>query len=193
MGDSSEQVSSSDVSTHQQLIGVAPMRPQQQDQVEQSSHAVSGTTHGSGQGGLEEPSPSTSTTGSRPTQSGKRGRDSEVETSHEPQTVDEPENKRTRVNIPMPVDREAEAMAHQQEEFIIEDEGDDNNDQEADQGRVDDENQFPHSDTGVAKPAASGIAQTDSQEDDDSDVVIIDSDEEDEDDGQDEVTIRLFF
>ncbi|CAG7834925.1 unnamed protein product [Allacma fusca] len=193
MGDSSEQVSSSESSsTHQQMIPVAPIRSQQLDQVQQSSQSVSGTSLTVNQGSnlcVEEPSPSTSTTGSssRPSQSGKRGRDSEVETSQESQPTDEPENKRTRVNIPIPIDREAEAMSHQQEEFIIDDELDEDHDQEADQGRTDEENQIPHSDTSAAKPAASGIAQTDSQEDDDSDVIVIESDDEDEDDAADDM------
>lgn len=147
----SEQVSSSEPSNNQQRIAVTPVSREQR--VVQSSQVQSApSSEIQPSVAREEPTPSTSISGPRPTQSTKRIRNSEP-SSNEPK-ADEPETKRTRVALTTSVEREAEAMGHHQE---------------------------PGQESGADQKSTIGSASGGAQdEEDDSDVIVIDSDDDEE-------------
>ncbi|CAL8104152.1 unnamed protein product [Orchesella dallaii] len=192
MGDSSEQVSSSEGSTHQNILSVAPLRSKQHD-AQQSSSSSSGIQHQpqpgpstKKQGGstsAEEPSPSSSTL--RPTQSSnKRGREDPHHSHHddEEDLLNEPDTKRTRV-MGSTIDREAEALGQQESsnDQMIEEEEEEEDEHEADQGpSAADDAQVQHSDTTTKESNVRQGRRANDGHDSDSDVIIIDSDDDDE-------------
>ncbi|ODN06320.1 Nucleoprotein TPR [Orchesella cincta] len=190
MGDSSEQVSSSEGSTHQNILSVAPLRSKQHD-AQQSSSSSSSIQHQPQPGPStkkqtstfsEEPSPSSSTL--RPTQStNKRSREDPHHSHHddEEDLLNEPDTKRTRVMGSI-VDREAEALGQQESsnDQMIEEEEEEEDEQEADQGSsAADDAQVQLSDTTTKESNVRPSGRGNDGHDSDSDVIIIDSEDDD--------------
>lgn len=188
MSDSSEQVSSSEGSTHQNVLTVAPLRSKQHDPQQSSSSTLQhqqpqpGTSKKQGSSSTDqEPSPSSSSL--RPTQSSnKRLRDDPHHSHHdeEEDLLSEPDTKRTRVMGS--IDREAEALGQQEssnDQMLEEEEEEEEDEREADQGpsNVDDA-QVQRSDT-TTKQSVGRPVRRDDHDDSDSDVIVIESDDDD--------------